>query len=85
MENPSVALLRCQFLRKIQNVDIKKVIFLDETWLNANSTKDKGWTDGTVKGTLGTALGKGKRLIICHAGGQQGWINFPLFLSLKNM
>lgn len=77
MEKPSVALLRCQFLRKIHNVDMNKVIFLDETWLNANSTKDKGWTDDTVKGTLSKPLGKGKRLIICHAGGQQGWINSP--------
>lgn len=77
MEKPSVALLRCQFLRKIHNVDMNKIVFLDETWLNANSTKDKGWTDNTVKGTLSTPLGKGKRLIICHAGGQQGWINAP--------
>lgn len=77
VEKPSVALSRCRFLRKIHNVDLKKTIFLDETWLNANESKDYGWTDDTVKGTLETPLGKGKRLIICHAGGQGGWIKAP--------
>lgn len=85
MEKPSVALLRCQFLRKMHNIDIEKVFFLDETWLNENASKDKGWTDDTVKATLSTQLGKGKRLIICHAGSQHGWIKAPplVFQSKK--
>jgi transposase len=85
MEKPSVALLRCQFLRKVRSVDLEKVIFLDETWLNENTAKGSGWTDGTVKGTLNSPLGKGKRLIVCHAGGANGWINAPplVFQSKK--
>lgn len=77
MEKPSVALKRCQFLRKAHNIDLEKTFFLDETWINQNASVKKGWTDDTVKGTLGTPLGKGKRLIICHAGSKNGWIDAP--------
>jgi transposase len=77
MEKPSVALKRCQFLRKVRNIDLDKTFFLDETWINQNASVTKGWTDDSVKGTLGTPLGKGKRLIICHAGSKNGWINAP--------
>jgi transposase len=85
MEKPSVALKRCQFLRKAHDIDLSKTVFLDETWINQNTSVDKGWTDDSVKGTLGTPLGKGKRLIICHAGGESGWINAPplIFQSKK--
>lgn len=85
MEKPSVALLRCRFLRKMHNVDIKNTVFLDETWLNENVRKETGWTDGTVLGTLSAPLGKGKRLIVCHAGSHSGWIKAPplLFQSKK--
>lgn len=85
MEKPSVALLRCHFLRKIKQVDLDKAIFLDETWINENAVMEKGWTDGTVKGTLHSPLGKGKRLIVCHAGSSKGFINAPplIFQSKK--
>lgn len=76
-EKPSIALLRCQFLRKIHNFDIDKTVFLDETWVNQNIANDKGWTDDILKCTLKTPIGKGKRLIVCHAGSQNGWIDAP--------
>jgi transposase len=77
LEKPSVSLMRCSFLRKMHNVDLSKTYFLDETWINQNDSKDKGWTDDTLKTTLATPLGKGKRLIICHAGSSKGWIKAP--------
>lgn len=85
MEKPSVALLRCRFLRKMRQVDITKVIFLDETWLNGNVSLDSGWTGGSIKCAPGTPVGKGKRLIICHAGSANGWITTPplIFESKK--
>ncbi|XP_054272607.1 uncharacterized protein LOC128992887 [Macrosteles quadrilineatus] len=66
---------------------MKNVIFLDETWLNANSTKEVGWTDDMSDCNLNAPLGKGKRLIICHAGGYNGWINSPplIFESKKTV
>lgn len=85
MEKPSVALARCRFLRKMRNVDLKNCIFLDETWINANTSKDSGWTNDTIKCCVNAPLGKGQRLIICHAGGFYGWINAPplIFASKK--
>lgn len=85
MEKPSVALARCRFLRKIREFDIKTAIFLDETWINANISKDSGWTDDSIKCSVNAPLGKGKRLIICHAGGFNGWIRSPplIFQSKK--
>ena len=87
MEKPSVALARCRFLRKIREVDIKNVVFLDETWMNANISKDSGWTDDSIKCSVNAPLGKGKRLIICHAGGFNGWIRSPplIFQSKKTV
>ncbi|XP_054279922.1 uncharacterized protein LOC128998016 [Macrosteles quadrilineatus] len=69
----------------MKSVDLSKTYFLDETWVNQNESKDKGWTDDSVKCTLASPLGKGKRLIVCHAGGSSGWIKAPplLFQSKK--
>lgn len=85
LEKPSVALQRCNFLRKMSDVDWSKTYFLDETWINQNETKEKGWTDDTIKCTLAAPIGKGKRLIICHAGSSKGWIKAPplIFESKK--
>lgn len=85
LEKPSAALFRCRFLRKIKKIDLKKTVFLDETWINENDSKKRGWTDDSVKAALGTPVGKGKRLIVCHAGSSRGWINAPplIFQSKK--
>lgn len=85
MEKSSVALARCTFLRKIREVDIRKIVFLDKTWLNANISKDSGRTNGSVQCSVNAPLGKGKQLIICHTGGFNGWIRSPpLIFQSKN-
>lgn len=43
-------------------------MFIDETWLNANHTVSRSWTDDTQASTSKVLMGKGARLIICHAG-----------------
>lgn len=52
-----------------------------------NNSKDISWTDGSIKCSVNAPLGKGKRLIICHAGGYNGWIDSPplVFLSRKTV
>lgn len=57
------------------NVDLEKAIFLDGTLINENAVMERGWTDGIVKGTPNSPLGKGKRLIVCHAGSSKGFID----------
>lgn len=53
MERKDIALMRCDFLRKIKKIENwDNVVYLDETWLNANHTVSKTWTDDTAKSKL---------------------------------
>ncbi|CAG4981624.1 unnamed protein product [Colias eurytheme] len=48
MERKGISLMRCDFLRKIKEIENwDNVVYLDETWLNANHTVSKTWTDDT--------------------------------------
>lgn len=87
MERNDIALKRVVFLRKAKNItDWEKVVFLDETWLNANHTVKKTWNDDTAQSSTKVPEGKGERLIICHAGTAQGFVPNCLlaFKSKKN-
>ncbi|KAL1424121.1 hypothetical protein MTO96_003620 [Rhipicephalus appendiculatus] len=65
----------------------KRTIYhLDETWVNAGHTKEKVWEDTTVSSRedafrkgLTTGLrapsGKGGRLIVLHAGSENGFVD----------
>ena len=56
-------------------------IYQDETWANARDSVEKMLAEddpvvsgGTIGGVRKPA-GKGNRLIILHAGGENGWVN----------
>ncbi|KAL4704291.1 hypothetical protein ACJJTC_012867 [Scirpophaga incertulas] len=50
VDKPNIAIARCTFLRKVKNKsDWSKVVFLDETWLNAKHTVGKSWNDITAQ------------------------------------
>lgn len=86
MERTDIALARVHFLRKAKNItDWDKVVFLDETWLNANHTVSRSWTDDKAESTSKVPEGKGQRLIITHAGTSSGFVPNCLlaFKSLK--
>lgn len=84
MERTDIALARCDFLRKAKKIeDWTNVVFTDETWLNANHTQSKCWTDDTAASSSFTPIGKGERLIICHAGTAKGFISNAL-LAFKS-
>lgn len=69
MERGDILLKRYDFLREARKItDWDNVVFLDETWLNANHTLSRIWTDNTSASTSKAPMGKGSRLIICHAG-----------------
>ncbi|CAH4019877.1 unnamed protein product [Pieris brassicae] len=75
MERNDIALNRCDFLRKAKKIeDWSNVGFTDKTWLNANHTVTKTWTDDTAGSTSAVPIGKGERLIICHAGTLKGFV-----------
>ncbi len=77
MEREDVVRLRHSFLRKINQfrADGWEIVYLDETWCNQNHTRVKKWVE-TETGKCGKLppTGKGKRVIILHAGSQSGWI-----------
>ncbi|XP_072389489.1 uncharacterized protein [Diabrotica undecimpunctata] len=86
-----------EYLQKIRayREEKRKIYYLDETWLNAGHTKSKIWVDTTVKTSrqafldgLTTGLenpsGKGKILIICHIGSNDGFVPNALWAFESN-
>ena len=69
----------------------RPVVYLDEIWANAYDGKDCAWVerDDVTGGTLGGIKrppGKGARLIILGAGGENGWIpNTTLIFRSKKI
>lgn len=78
VQRPEIVALRHRYLRRMKKVRSEKpnsnIIYLDETWINANHTPSKCWVDEDGKGGIATPLGKGQRLIIVHAGNCDGFV-----------
>jgi transposase len=80
LERVDLIAARQDFLRKLKKIDRKKCIYLDETWVNQNDARSKGWQDGTTYTIPKLPTGKGKRLIILHAGGINGFVKNGLLV-----
>lgn len=63
----------------------RPIYFLDETWVNAGDATNRVWSDKTVQSNrdayfqdLSTGAvnptDKGKRLIVCHIGSEDGFV-----------
>ena len=71
-----------QFLRRMRcnRKESRPVVYLDEIWANLHDGKERTWVEnddkvaGGTKGGMRKPSGKGTRLIILHAGGEDGWI-----------
>lgn len=63
----------------------RPIIYLDETWFDTHDTVSKSWTDGSQHCNVDLPGTRGKRIIILHAGSENGWIENCLFLSAKNI
>ncbi|PNF42608.1 hypothetical protein B7P43_G01287 [Cryptotermes secundus] len=46
---------------------------MDETYIHSSHTTPYAWSDGSIQG-LFSPVSKGQRLIVIHAGGEQGFI-----------
>ena len=72
MERKDIVTARVAFLRKMYEIrkenNPRPIIYLDETWINQNHSRKCIWQDSSKKGGLKIPLGKGSRLIVCHAG-----------------
>ena len=75
-EQPRVVQQRHDFLRRMRKntTDKRPVVYLDETWLNAHALPERIWVDADGTGGFRHPSGKGRRLIILHAGTSGGWI-----------
>ena len=82
-EQPRIIVWRHEYLRRLRRNwrEGRPVIYLDETWANARDGVEKLWVEddprtiGGAKGGISKPSGKGSRLIILHAGSENGWIN----------
>ena len=82
-EQPRIIVQRHKYLRRmIRNKrEGRPVVYLDEAWANARDSVEKMWVEDSPAvsgGTIGGVRkpsGKGNRLIILHAGGENGWVN----------
>ncbi|XP_050063318.1 uncharacterized protein LOC126552652 [Aphis gossypii] len=72
MERLDIVALRCTFLRKTctlrKNNDRRPVVYVDETWVNQNHSRSIIWQNNEGTEGLKVPIGKGGRLIVCHAG-----------------
>ena len=88
IEKPEIMEWRHRYLRRMRRhrENGRSIIYTDETWVNAGHVKEKTWQDTTVKTSkdaflngLSTGLknpsGKGERVIITHAGGNDGFVD----------
>ena len=74
-ERQAVIASRADYLRQVRAYRAagRPIVYLDETWCNQHHSLKRAWTSGDVA-PADVPSGKGKRLIILHAGSSEGWI-----------
>ncbi|KAJ8912064.1 hypothetical protein NQ315_016753 [Exocentrus adspersus] len=93
IERHDIVRWRLGYLNSIKEFrkENRPIYYLDETWVNECHSKEKVWVDNSITSRrdafiqgLSTGLknpsGKGKRLIVLHAGSENGFVNDALLL-----
>lgn len=82
-----IRILRNIYLKKIEDyrTQAKNIIYLDKTWYDTHDVCKRDWADGSIKTALDVSSSRGKRIIILHAGGKNGFVKDCLMLSAKNI
>ncbi len=67
---------RHDYLRTVRHLraEGRPIVYTDETWVNAHHSHDHIWVDEDGNGGWKRPSGKGKRLIVVHAGSKNGWV-----------
>lgn len=71
LERSDIVAARMRFLREmheIRQAGSSQIYYLDETWVNQNHSRSRCWKMSDGSGGLKVPIGKGSRLIVCHAG-----------------
>ena len=76
MERSDIVCKRYNFLRKMKELRCtgRPIIYLDETWVNVNHTKDKVWMCEGPDGDYVVPIRKRTPFIVQHAGSSSGFI-----------
>lgn len=87
MESRRIVALRVDYLEKIKEYRQlnRHIVYLDETWFDTHDVVQYGWVDSSHDCVLNTPCSRGKRVIILHAGSENGFVPNALLLSAKNI
>ncbi|XP_063929902.1 uncharacterized protein C21orf140 homolog [Zophobas morio] len=79
--------MRWEYITKIRQFreEGRYIVYVDETWYDTHDLVKKDLTDGTENCYLQGPPSRGKRIIILHAGGTDGWMPNGLLLSAKQI
>lgn len=86
-EKMDIRNLRINYLRKLKQyrAEGRPFFFMDETYIHSTHTKPKSWSVPKSAEGLKTPISKGSRLIIVHAGNENGFVEGAMlaFMSGK--
>lgn len=79
IEQPNITVWRKNYLTQIRNyrTQNRNIYFLDETYINASHHASKCWQSSSESG-IHADIGKGRRLVILHAGSRNGLVDDAL-------
>lgn len=75
IENSDIREKRISYLLAMKKYREEKrpIVYMDESYVCTSHVSGKSWSDGSFNG-LHTPISKGDRLIIVHAGGEEGFV-----------
>lgn len=78
IEKNNIQELQIQYLKAIQRYrkERRLIIYMDESYIHSSHTIKKSWSDDSTG--LHQPISTGERLIIIHAGGENGFIKNAL-------
>ena len=87
MEIPRIAARRYEYLRKTRKLRAEGFlpVFIDETWYDTHDVVRKAWSDNSGRCNFSKFILKGKRIVICSAGSEFGFIPNSLLMCGKSL
>ncbi|GBP26283.1 hypothetical protein EVAR_95451_1 [Eumeta japonica] len=81
IKKTNIRFLRIEFLQKIKKFkeEGRPIIYTDESYVDSSHASTKAWSDGSTQGLKKPIL-KGQRLVIVHAGSENGFVPNALLL-----
>lgn len=76
IEKMEIRNMRINYLRRLHQyrTEGRPIFYMDESYIHSTHTKQKSWSDPKSSEGVKTPLSKGSRLIIVHAGNENGFV-----------